>query len=147
MKSFTFELSEPVSYSSKGEVTQGTSITFYAPSAAQRKKVTKLKQFFFRALPKEIDAEVERDKTKNTEQAEITGEAIIALIAGSDADYSEFIELGRSLLCERNAKIDDIEFLTAPILDRISIDELENMVGQYVANFIVKSALMSLGKN
>jgi hypothetical protein len=51
MKTFQFDLEEPVEFSHGGEMVEGNSITFYAPKPNQRKKTTKLKQAFFRALP------------------------------------------------------------------------------------------------
>ena len=145
MKSFQYELPDPIEYSVKGEQTFGSSITFYAPKPAQRKKTTKLKQTFFQSLPR--GNESAKPEQAKDETPEITGEAILALVASSTVDYSEFIELGRSLICDRNAKIDDVEFLTTALVDRIDIDILEDMIGQYVANFIVRSALKSLGKS
>lgn len=145
MKTFSYELTEPIEYSVKGEQAFGSSITFYAPKPVQRKKTTKLKQMFFQSLPKSDGTRPEQ--TQKDETPEVTGDAILGLIASSNTDYSEFIELGRSLICDKNAKIDDVEFLTTALVDRIDIDSLEEMIGQYVANFIVRSALKSLGKS
>jgi len=146
VKTFEFTLSEPIEYSTKGEVREGTSITFYAPKANQRKKVMKLKQTFFQSLPKG-DGTPQQEKQTPNEVPEIDGDAVLFIVAQSTADYAEFIEIGRSVICDRNAKIDDNEYLTVVTLDKVDIDEMEKMVGQYVANFIVKSALKSLGKN
>lgn len=146
MKSFDFELPEPIEYHVKGEVSLGNRVVFYAPKPSQMKRVTRLKQIFFRSLPKTDSVKsVDRDKQDATD--EITGDAILALVASSDADYPEFIEVGRMLICDRNAKIDDAEYLTTALADKLEINTIEEMVGQYVANFIVKSALRSLGKS
>ena len=143
MKSFDYVLEEPVEYFVNGEQTEGSRITFYAPKPNQRKKTTKLKQAFFRALPKESS----ETSSKPDEDIDIKGAEILFTIAQSDADYTEFIETGRSLICDKVGKIDDVEYLTTPIADRLSIDVLEDMIGEYVANFIVKSALKSLMKS
>lgn len=148
MKTFDFVLDEPIDYVVGGEVTSGSRITFYAPKPSQRKKVMKLKQIFFQALPKTSSTDVKPEKpSDNAADDDINGDAIIALVASSNADYAEFIELGRSLICDQNAKIDDVTYLTTVLVDKIDVDVLESMVGQYIANFIVKSALKSLGKS
>lgn len=142
MKSFVFELDEKVEYSHQGDQTEGSSVTFYAPKPNQRKKTTQLKQMFFRALPTDGDAD-----QKSEAEPDIKGTDILFLIAQSDADYPHFIEVGRSLVCDRTGKVDDVEFLTTVIADKLDIEVLEEMIGEYVANFIVRSALASLMKN
>lgn len=141
MKTFTFDLTEPIEYSHKGELVQGTSITLYAPKPAQRKKAMKLKQVFFQSLPKSDGSE----RKTNEKESEIDGNMVLFIVAQSDADYADFIETGRSLLCDRNAKINDEEYLTTVTVDKLDLDDMETMIGQYVANFIVKSALKALG--
>lgn len=145
MKSFKFDLPEPIMYATRGEPAEGTSITCYAPKPNQRKKVMKLKQMFFQSLPKSEGQTTEKQPT--AEDTEITGDAVLFVVAQSNADYSEFIEIGRSILCEANAKVNDEEYLTTVLIDKLDLDVMEDLIGQYVANFIVKSALKSLGKN
>lgn len=144
MKTFDFELSEPVEYSAKGDVTTGSKIVCYAPKPSQRSKVMKLKQIFFQSLPK---TNQQKTESKEQESSEITGSEVLFVVAQSDASYPDFIELGRSIICDRNAKIDDAEYITTAIIDKISLDDLELLVGGYVANFIVNAALKSLTKS
>jgi hypothetical protein len=135
-------LLEPVEFSHGGDVVEGSSITFYAPKPNQRKKTTKLKQAFFRSLPTEGEATGEKP-----EELEISGTEVLFLIASSkEADYTEFIEIGRSLVCDKVGKVDDVENFTTFIADKLDIDVLENIIGDYVANFIVRSSLKSLMK-
>lgn len=146
MKSFDFILDEPVEYAVKGETTTGNKITCYAPKPSQRTKAMKLKQTFFQAIPKNRPTNVEADK-KSAEDQDITGNEVLFIVAQSEADYPAFIELGRSLICDKNAKIDDVEYITTAIIDKLEVETLEALVGDYVANFIVSSALKSLPKN
>ena len=121
----------------------GTHVVFYAPKPNQRKKTTKLKQMFFRALPKDG----EPDGKQPDENPDIKGRDILFLIAQSEADYTDFIEVGRSLVCDKVGKVDDVEFFTTVMADKLDINVLEAMIGDYVANFIVKSAMDSLMQN
>ena len=144
MKSFTFDLEDELEFSHGGEMVSGSSVTFYAPKPNQRKKTTQLKQAFFRALPTDG---AESQGSKDDVEIEISGREVLFLIAQSDADYPQFIEVGRSLVCDKVGKVDDTEFFTTVLADKLTIDTLENMIGEYVANFIVRSALKSLTQN
>lgn len=129
-------------FSHGGDMVTGNSITFYAPKPNQRKKTTVLKQMFFRALPKSGD--VATGDASPADDEDIKGKDILFLIAQSDADYPQFIEVGRSLVCDKVGKVDDVEYLTTSLADKLDIDTLESMIGEYVANFIVRSALAKL---
>jgi hypothetical protein len=147
MKTFTFDLTEPIEYSSGGELVSGTSITLYAPKPSQRKKAMHLKQIFFQAMSEAAEDAKPNDDNADKKVPEIEGGMLLVIIAQSKADYVEFIETGRSLICDKNAKINDAEYLTTVTMDKMDLDDMENLVGQYVANFIVKSALRALGKS
>ena len=141
MKTFEFELEEPIEYGVGGNVATGSKVVMYAPKAKQRKKTGQLKQMFFRALPTDGDADAD---VKEGAESEITGDMILFLIAQSAEDYTDFIEVGKSLICDGNAKIDDLEKFNAAHAEMLSIDDLDRMVGGYVAHFIVRSALNSI---
>jgi len=140
VKTFDYELEETLEYGVGGNVAQGSKIHFYAPKAKQRKKTGQLKQMFFRALPTDGNSE----DVQQGKEDDVTGEMILFLIAQSDQDYTDFIEIGKTLICDGNAKIDDIEKFTAGHAELVTIDDLEQMVGEYVAHFIVRSALNSI---
>lgn len=144
MKSFVFELPEPLEYSTGGNVTDGTQITFYAPKPNQRKKTAQLKQAFFRALPKEGGGS---NQDQKGDEFSIEGNEVLFVVAQSDSDYGQFIETGRSLICDKLGKVDDVEFFTTVMADKLDLDTLESMIGEYVANFILRSALQSLMKS
>ncbi len=144
MKTFVFELEEPVEYASGGEQTEGSSITFYGPKPNQRKRTTKLKQSFFRALPK---PDADAVDTKQPDDFTISGKEVLFLIAQSDADYPDFIETGRSLVTDKVGKVEDAEWFTTVVADRLETEVLEQIIGEYVANFIVSSSLKSLMKD
>jgi len=144
VKTFEFKFDEPIEFSHGGERVEGNSITFYAPKPKQRKKTGKLKQAFFRALPTEGN---ENQSSHRNEEVEISGAEVLFLVAHSkETDYPDFIETGRSLICDQVGKIDDTEYFTTFIADNIELDVLEEMIGEYIANFIVRSSLQSLTK-
>lgn len=145
MKTFTFKLEDPVEYSSGGNMVEGNEIVFSAPKPNQRRKTTKLKQAFFRALPKEGEEDPDKKKDEDTV---IRGAEVLYIIAQSDiADYPDFIETGRTLICDDVGKIDDIGVFNVTVADRLPIEVLEEIIGEYVANFIVRSAIRSIMKN
>lgn len=148
MKTFEFEFEEPIEYAHKGEVTLGHKVVFTAPKSNQRKKTTKLKQMFFRAIASIQGDEPNKPETNDVNKnPDIEGDKLLILMAQSDVDYTDFIETGRSLICDGVGKVDDVEPFTVFMADKLGIDELELMVGEYVANFILRSALKSAMKS
>jgi len=140
-----YTLSTPIEYAYRGEQVEGTFVTMKAPTSRNMSECAALKQAFFRALPQ--DDTVEADAREEGE-AEITGEGIMTLITMSkDVELATVLVTGRELLTSGVALVEGEEKLTKPLLDKISQDDLEGMVGEYMANFILASALQRLKKS
>ena len=143
-KEVTYTLETPLKYAYRGEPMDGEFITLKAPTSRNMAECAALKQAFFRALPQ--DGAVEADTT-DTGDAEITGEGVMTLITMSkDVELASVLVTGRELLTSGVALIEGEEKLTKPLLDNISQDDLEGMLGEYLANFILASALQRLKK-
>lgn len=144
MKELEFHLEEPLEYAHDGDPATTEEITLKAPKTRQRKTVGKLKQYFFRALPKDQTDDDEKKQDQPQDEVEIKGDEIIFLIAQSDVDYTDFIEQGRKLMLSGTAEVAPGVPLTDVLIDRMSIDDVDRMIGEYVATFIVRSALKSV---
>lgn len=142
----TFEFESPIEVAHGGEVISCNRIEFTAPKASQRKKTTKLKQMFFRAVTGSADARPNIDKADKPKKDDLNGAELLIVMAQSDVDYVDFIEVGRSLVCENVGKLDGVEPFTVHIADNLDSDVLESIIGEYVANFILRSALKSAMK-
>lgn len=152
MKTLEYKLSQPVEYADQGEQVEGEVLVCTAPKGKHRKDVTKLKQMFFRSMPgiEEIsDSQKEAAEARKSETEgddfDINGEEVLFVIMQSTrVEYDEFIELGRKLIANGLCKVDGVKEANSVILDRLPVEELEKLIGEYVAFFIMKSAMKSI---
>lgn len=146
---FDHELQVPFDYAYKGETTKANFITLKAPSVKTPHRAD-LKQCFFRALgggdthtdnpQPPVDTEAKQELP--------TGSEVIQLIAMSkDVKLSAFLEFGKTLLSSGVALVDGETKLTKPLIDMMNPDELEEMLGGYVSNFILAFAFKKLNAN
>jgi hypothetical protein len=153
MKTLEYRLTQPIEYSDQGEMVPGEVLVLTAPKGNQRKEITKLKQTFFRAISSgneslsEEQIEVAKDKRSESESEEIeinSDEVLFIVMQSSSVDYADFIEIGRKVILGGICKIDGVKTVNAVIVDRLSVEDLENLIGSYVAFFIVSSAMKSM---
>lgn len=139
-----YELTQTIKYAHKGDQVEASFVTLNAPSSKNMTECAYLKQAFFRALPKDQgDTESATGK-----EAEIDADAVMMIIAMSpDVDLAKVMISSKKLLTSGVALVDGEEKLTVPIADQLSNDDLEKMTGEYLANFILASALQRLNKN
>lgn len=151
---FQFELKKPVKYDVSGEVVEGTFITLFAPSYKQMDKCVPLKQAFFRVAASIQDNSEEEemvkfssgDATKKNEQDskedELTPEALISMLYQSEEDMIKILLYGIQLFKAPGiALIDGSVGMTQPLIEKMQQEDLENMLGAYMVNFILASAL------
>lgn len=156
MKTLEYRLAQPIEYSDQGEMVPGEVLVLTAPKGNQRKDITKLKQTFFRAIssgnesptPEQIEeAKGKRGEVEDSELEINSDEVLFIVMQSSSVDYADFIEIGRKVLIGGICKIDGVKTVNAVIIDRLSVEELENLIGSYVAFFIVSSAMKSMQSN
>lgn len=140
---FVFELDEPLEYAYKGDPAEATFITLLAPTSKQMDHCAFLKQAFFRAIPRDIE---EKDEEEDKSDP-VTGAGIMQLILMSrDVDFGPVLITGRELLTSGVALIEGETKLNKPLAEKLGMDVLEKMVGEYMANFILASELQKMKK-
>lgn len=145
MSELTYTLTSPFDYAHKGEQVAASWIELKPPTSKNMTQCAALKQAFYRALPD--DGEV-KDETADKENIEINGDDIMSLIIRSkDVELITVLLHARELFTSGLALVDGEEKLTKPLLDMMSNDDVENMTGEYLANFILASALRKLKGN
>jgi hypothetical protein len=129
-----------------GEVEHVSEIEFSSPTSKDLKEVSQLKQSLSRALMEiqertaEKGIEVDPGEAKGAEA--ITGSDIMSAVAISSEPLDGILEVGRKLLVSGVGKVAGVKF-SSTMMQNISCDELERMVGEYCRNFILKSFLES----
>lgn len=133
---FIYRLQRKLPYAKGGQMIEGEFIACTAPSSRNMAECAFLKQAFFRALPKGEGGEA------SASEAEITGEGIMMLITISpDVELAQVLITARELLSSGVAMVDGEQKLTKPLIDAMGPDDLEGLAGDYLANFILASAL------
>lgn len=138
---FQFELSKPLSYAHKGEQKETEFITLYEPSYENMENCVWLKQAFLKAATAIADSQT-ADESSEASASDLTGDNIIAMFYQSDEDMFKVILHGVELLKMKGiALLGGQEKLTTPLISKISNIDIENMIGDYMVNFILASVL------
>jgi hypothetical protein len=143
-----FELTTKFTYANKGEQVEAGWIELTAPTVKNAKECAALKQSFFRALPKADPVAVDQMSEaapEPSDKEEMKGAEIMTILSMSkDVELHTVLLHGRELFNSGVAMIDGEIKLTKPLIDLMSMDDLENMTGEYLANFILASSLKTM---
>ncbi len=136
-----FYLLVPLSYSSGSSQHDATFIRLFAPSSKVSRECSALKQAFLRAVPKEVSASAA--PTPENSADDLTGSDVIQILALSTVvDLPDVLEVGRRLLVAPGiSKVEGEVKLTSTLLERMSQEDFENMLGEYMVNFTLASTL------
>lgn len=143
---FIFQLTTPIFYQEGGDARVPTNeIILKAPSNKQRRETAKLKQGFFRAM-KELQSENNNneDVKKEGKEEQFGGTQMLSIIMMSKVDLVEYQETFRQLLLNNIAFVKEGQKLTSHAYDDISGEDSDNMMGEYISNFLLSSWMKKL---
>ncbi len=122
-----------------GQLEPAITIILNAPSSKNLIECSMLKQAFFRSLPDSDKVDVDTDATIE----DMAGEDIILLLSMSKVvELSDVLIVAKKLFSAPGIGIINKDTkLSSAIIDQISINDLEIMLGEYLVNFILASAL------
>ncbi len=143
MDEFDFNLSRAIDYTNKGEQKKGEILTLKAPNSKQQAPRVKLQQGFFRAI---ADQKGGSENEQNDADVKIEGAEILALMLSSDVDMVEYHETFRKLMISGVCLVEGEEPLTGTLFDMLSLDDIDSLLGDYLANFILSSVLKTLAR-
>lgn len=141
---FDFPLTTPFTYSHQGSQVEATFIRLTAPTSRHMRECAALKQAFGRANAALADrAAVQAGARKSEQQDEaITGEDVILMMAASTViEYPDVLDVAKKLFSGGVAMIDGETRLRGELVDRMSQDDFESMLGEYLVNFTLASLL------
>lgn len=140
MAEHTYELKSPIQYARKGEMVDGSFVTMTAPTFREVDKVAPIKQAFMAALSDVSDGtEATPEEKEAAEGVEITGKEIMQLLYRAKASVADIMRHAEKLLRSGVFRLDGEEKFTSPLLDKMSLEDFEGLVGDYIANFIMPS--------
>lgn len=145
---FDFPLTTPVPYSHEGEQVKAQYVRLHAPTSRHVRPCAVLEQAFMRAIQDSVTDEIvsaaDKGEEATTEKpAALKGSGVISAIAMSGStDLATVLETARDLFTDKKepvALLDGETRLTRFTADKISHIDLRNMVGQYMATFLLAS--------
>lgn len=135
-----FSLTKPFEYAFKGKQREASFISLTAPTMLQHSQAAALKQSISRMIvgvAEEVDEDLE-DKEDDKGGDGITAKMLVGTIYTSKCvDANVVWEQAKALFKQGVALIDGEQKLTAPLIDKMDPEDFENLVGEYVANFIL----------
>lgn len=148
---FEYQLQLPIKFAKDGGENEGTFIMLSAPTSRNSKEVGAIRQAFMRALREQLNndevieaAREQREAQEDTEESQESpsGHQVCNMIAmATKVDYSDFLEVGKKLLASGNvAMVNGAVSMKVSLVDRLSLFDLEEMLGEYITNFINTSA-------
>ena len=135
-------LQRPISYDSNGEKVMAQSVMLYAPNSVQLSNSTFMKQKFFQAVSSVKGESKKEDDGKKI--SDLSGQDILMMMYMSDVDMVKFMIAAKELLKSGVAKLDDKEKMNATLLEKLSDEDFEKLVGDYLVNFTLASALKKI---
>jgi hypothetical protein len=155
-KKITFELTSGFDYAFKSEQRTATFIELNAPTMKVHGLLSDLTQSVYGAImdaaekhaeelrkagvkPVEQETKEKEDTSSSGLGLEMTSDEVVKTIYVSESVKSNVIWLQASALLTSGkiALIDGEQKLTRALIESMSINDFENMVGEYIANFIV----------
>ncbi len=144
MKDVIVELKQPFSYAAKGDTEEASFIYLFPPTVKQIDKMAPLKQAFVTAIN---DLSSDLDSTQEVEaeaSGEITGPQIMAMMYRSSCNMASVFLHAQELFKSGAALVDGEVKLTIPLMEKMSVDDFEKAVGEYLANFTAPSLMDGL---
>jgi hypothetical protein len=146
--SFRYDLKQPFEYSLKGESPTAEFIELRAPSSKVVTICADLKQCFLRASTGGSGETEKSTSDKKPKEVEFTGDMIMMMVGMSkDVDLKSFYLHGSELFGKKGIALIDGEVSMKPEhLERISVEDFEAMLGEYLVNFTLASSLEMMKK-
>lgn len=130
-----FELTAPFEYASKGEQREAQFITLLPPTMRQHSQAAALRQSIMRMVAK-AQREAPAASEDDDEDEGPTAEMVRSIIYTSEAVEANVVwEQAKALFKEGVALIDGEQKITAPLIEKMSPTDFENMAGEYIVNF------------
>ncbi len=145
---FSYTLQHPVGFANNGSKDEITTIILSSPSANQLQASRKLKQHVMRGLMdisnrNKGNSETLDDTQADDEDVSIDAKAYIAMLYSSSLDIEEYFNAFKDLLRKGVAKINDTDVkLITDLYDELSPEDAENILGEYIANFLIPSSML-----
>jgi len=135
-------LTTGIEFHKGGELAVSKNVLLLAPSSKQLKHTVAMKQAFFQAISS-FESEKKKESTK-TDEFEMSGSDVLSMLYMSTVDMEKFFNSARELFKSGAALLDGKQQFNDLMIDKVSVEDFEGMVGEYLINFIIASALKKM---
>ena len=133
------ELTSPILVSEKGDEKEIDFISMIPPTGKIAHLCANLKSAFFNAVSK-LPTETSDEKSDDTK---IKGSDMLQMMYMSGIDMEKVMITAQAII-KATGSAGGEKAMTQPMIDRMSPDDIEKCLGEYMANFILKSALQEM---
>lgn len=141
MSEHTYTLREGFTYAHKGEEVVAKFITLTAANYEQMPYYTPIKQAFMAAIQDVSSTSSSEPAKEASDDNEITGANVVQLLYSWSGELTKVLLNFEQLLKCGAGKIDGETSLTIPLIRKLSMADMEYMLGDYIANFIAPSLM------
>lgn len=142
MKEVTYTLKHPFEYAIKGDMQSASFLTMTAPTYKQMQHVTPIKQAFMSAI-NDVSQNVvsEGAEGAQSEDAEaITGRQVVQLMMMWKGDMAK-VMMHAEQLFKGVVMVEGETSLTTPLIAKMHMDDVEQLLGEYIVNFFAPSLM------
>lgn len=136
-------LQEPLEVHKNGETVEVETLMLKAPTYRDRYDVLKLKQGFLGAV-REATQSIAGDvnSTSQREKPKFKPEDVINfLLASNTLDFERYAGNLKNILCRDGCELAGGIKMTSLLFDKLSLKDFENILGSYVADFLLSTWL------
>jgi len=139
-------------YGKAGNLQTCAFITLLPPTSRNMEECAFLKQAFFQAVRDQQDRSGGKDDDDDDDEKEedddstLSGDTIVGILLVSNVNFNTILIAAKTLFTSGIGRVDGEAKLTCPLIEKLSMDELEEMMGLYMSTFILASALQKQKK-
>jgi hypothetical protein len=141
MSETIYTLKTSFGYSSKGDTIDATFLSLSAPNFLQIDKVAPIKQAFVSAISSmksSLPSELQEVESEGEDEA-ISAKQCMQVLYASAVDISKVLQDAQKLLVSGVVLVDGEIRLTRALLEKLTMEDFEGVLGEYIANFIMPS--------
>jgi len=145
MENITFKLTNPIKYITKeGDSSESSALFLYSPPASMKRVPIKLRGYFTKAMKRAASsdlAKLEGAPTKDSSDEGMDGDAVVQMLYMMIPEDMEAVHDQFKILIVGSGvvKVQNEVGLTGALYDMITQIELDELLGEYLANFMIAS--------
>jgi hypothetical protein len=146
---FTFDITTKFKFANGSAQDDAKYIELHAPTSRHARECCELKQAFFRSMQEQQDSSETKLNVQDKDPTDIKGPDVMQLIAISrNVNLADTLDIARLLFAGTGIAMINGEIkLNKETINRMSVDDFENMLGEYLVNFTLAFSLGQAKKN